>query len=430
VRLLAKPNQIDIQYSKIIAFSKKTSKSKEIHRMKKSLLALAALSSFAASTTYAQSSVTLYGVVDAGITFNNNSGGHQEYRQSGGAMQGNRFGLRGTEDLGGGLKALFVLENGFAVESGKLGQGGSEFGRQAFVGLSSDKYGKLTLGRQYDSVVDMVGSLASGSQWAGHTGAHPGDLDNLNNRNRVNNAIKYTSANYAGLTFTGLYSLGGVAGDYSRNQIFSVGAGYANGPLTLGVGYLNVRDPNYSFFGNNPDGRSATSPKSNNMTAGSNPSPVYGGYASANTQQVVSAGGAYTYGAATLGATYSNVQFKNLGAVGGNGLNPSDFSGTATFNNAEVNFKYQLTPMLLAGIAYQYTQGPSMPAGDRAKYHQVNVGTDYFLSKRTDVYLIGVWQHASGYDSTNTKAVASINGMTPSSTQNQVVTTVGIRHKF
>lgn len=398
--------------------------------MKKSLFALAALSSFTANT-YAQSSVTLYGVVDAGITLNNNSGGRQEYRQSSGSMQGNRFGLRGAEDLGGGLKALFVLENGFAIETGRLGQGGSEFGRQAFVGLSSDKYGKLTLGRQYDSVVDMVGPLASGSQWAGYAGAHPGDLDNLNNRHRVNNAIKYTSANYAGLTFTGLYSLGGIAGDYSRSQIFSVGAGYANGPLKLGVGYLNARDPNYSLFGNNPDGRTAAnSASSNNMRTDGKLSPIYGGYASANTQQVISAGGAYTFGAATVGATYSNVQFKNLGAVGGTDLNSNDFAGTATFNNAEVNFKYQLTPMLLAGIAYHYTQGPSMPSGSRAKYHQINAGADYFLSKRTDVYWLAAWQHASGYDSTNTPAVASINGVSPSNTQNQVVASVGIRHKF
>ncbi len=240
-------------------------------------------------------------------------------------MQGNRFGLRGSEDLSGAWKALFVLENGFVVESGKLGQGGSEFGRQAFVGLSSDAYGKLTLGRQYDSVVDMVGALESGSQWAGYTGAHPGDLGNMNNRNRVNNAVKYTSPNFGGL-----------------------------------------------------------------------PPPVV--------------------------MLFDETAFVNL--------NPNSFAGTATFNNAEVNFKYQLTPMLLAGVAYQYTHGPSMPAGSGARCHQVNVGADYFLSKRTDVYLIGAWQHASGYDSTNTKAVAAINGVTPSNTQNQVVTTVGIRHKF
>ena len=73
----------------------------------------------------------------------------------------------------------------------------------------------------------------------------------MNNSNRVNNAVKYTSANYAGFTFGGLYSLGGVAGQFNRNQIWSVGVGYTQGPLQLGAGYLNVKDPNFSFFGNN-----------------------------------------------------------------------------------------------------------------------------------------------------------------------------------
>ena len=80
--------------------------------MKKSLLALAALGTFA-GVAHAQSSVTLYGIVDAGFAYNNNSGGQKLYATSAGNLQGDRWGLRGTEDLGGGLKALFVLENGF-----------------------------------------------------------------------------------------------------------------------------------------------------------------------------------------------------------------------------------------------------------------------------------------------------------------------------
>ena len=113
--------------------------------MKKSLLALAALGTFA-GVAHAQSSVTLYGIVDAGFAYNNNSGGHKLYETSAGNLQGDRWGLRGTEDLGGGLKALFVLENGFNAFSGKLGQGGDEFGRQAYVGLSS-QFGTVTLGQ-------------------------------------------------------------------------------------------------------------------------------------------------------------------------------------------------------------------------------------------------------------------------------------------
>jgi len=384
--------------------------------MKKSLLALAALGTFAGAAQ-AQSSVTLYGIIDAGFVFNNNSAGHQLYSLNSGNLQGSRWGLRGTEDLGGGLKAVFVLENGFNVMNGRLGQGGDEFGRQAFVGLSTSQFGTVTLGRQYDSVVDYTGALEVGSQWATYFGAHPGDLDNMNNSNRANNSIKYSSANYSGLTFGGLYSLGGVAGQSGRNQIWSAGVGYAQGPLQLGAAYLNIRDPNFSFYGNN----ATSSAVASNMSG----SRVYSGYASARTQEVISAGAAYTFGAATVGATYSNTAFKDLG--GEAGLNPLGYSGSARFHNAEVNFKYQLTPALLLGVAYDYTHGYG--AND-AKYHQAMLGTDYFLSKRTDFYVAGVYQHAIGTDSTNTAAVANINGLSPSSTSNQVAAIVGIRHKF
>jgi predicted porin len=389
--------------------------------MKKSLLALAALGAFA-GVAHAQSSVTLYGIIDVGINMNTNSGGAHKYDMSSGVMQGSRFGLRGTEDLGGGLKALFVLENGFDLTNGKLGQGGLMFGRQAYVGLSS-QFGTVTLGRQYDSVVDYVGPMEAGDQWGGYIAAHPGDIDNFNNAYRTNNTIKYTSANYNGLTFGGTYSLGGIAGNITGNQIWSLGAGYNNGPLQLGVGYLNARTPAASggIFNN---GGSALAP------AAAVSSPVYAGFSSANTYQVIGAGGAYTFGAATIGLTYSNIRFGNLGKTFA-----SPFTGqSATFNNGEVNFKYQLTPALLVGAAYDYTRGAQIDGASRAQYHQGAVGVDYFLSKRTDVYLIGVYQHALGETVTAGGAVvdatAGINGLTGSSTANQFTARVGIRHKF
>jgi len=391
--------------------------------MKKSLLALAALGVFTGA--HAQSSVTLYGVVDAGIAYTNNVGGQHNFFTSSGNLQGSRWGLRGKEDLGGGLTALFVLENGFNVFNGTLGQGGDMFGRQAYVGLSSSQFGTVTLGRQYDSVVDYTGPLEVGSQWGSYFAAHPADLDNMNNTNRVNNAIKFTSANYAGFTFGGLYSLGGNAGQFNRNQIWSIGAGYANGPLQLGAGYLNVKDPNYSFWGNNANSRSTTTtPSASNFPS----SRVISGFASAHTLEVIAVAGAYTFGAATFGATYSNTQYKDVGTESGAGLNPVGYKGgSGKFHNAELNFKYQLTPSLLLGAAYDYTKGYGL---SDAKYHQAMLGADYFLSKRTDVYVDGVYQHASGTDSTQHAAVANINQLSPSSTSNQVAAVVGIRHKF
>jgi len=395
--------------------------------MKKSLLALAALGAFA-GVAHAQSSVTLYGIIDEGFNINTNANGKHLYNLSSGVLQGSRFGLRGTEDLGGGLKAIFVLENGFDVNTGKLGQGGLMFGRQAYVGLSTSQFGTVTLGRQYDSVVDYVGPLEAGDQWGGSIAAHPSDLDNFNNSFRTNNTVKYTSANYGGLTFGGTYSFGGQAGNFSQNQIWSLGAGYNNGPLVLGVGYLNARSPaNAGGLFNTPATPSAASGAVATGLA-------YAGFASANTYQVIGAGGAYTFGAATIGATYSNIRFGNLASTYSTaGL--AQFKGqSATFNNAELNFKYQLTPALLVGAAYDYTRGVEIAGASRAQYHQGAVGVDYFLSKRTDVYVTGVYQHALGdtLDATGKviAANAAIASITPSANQNQFTARIGIRHKF
>ena len=146
--------------------------------MKQSLLALAALSAFA-GMAHAQSSVTLYGIIDQGINLITNvrtaAGSAHLYNMSSGVMQGSRWGLRGVEDLGGGLKAIVTLENGFDLGSGALGQGGLLFGRQAYLGLSGPEFGALTLGRQYDSVVDYIGPLVAADQWCGYIGAKPGD---------------------------------------------------------------------------------------------------------------------------------------------------------------------------------------------------------------------------------------------------------------
>jgi predicted porin len=89
-----------------------------------------------------------------------------------------------------------------------------------------------------------------------------------------------------------------------------------------------------------------------------------------------------------------------------------------------------LTPALVLGAAYDYTRLASFNGHGGAHYNQGALGADYFLSKRTDVYLIGVYQHATGVDSTGKTAVAAINGLSASSNSNQFTARVGIRHKF
>ncbi|MBK3787211.1 porin, partial [Paraburkholderia aspalathi] len=247
----------------------------------------------------------------------------------------------------------------------------------------------------------------------------------FNNAYRTNNTVKFTSANYNGLTFGGTYSFGGIAGNFTENQIWSLGAGYNNGPLVLGVGYLNARTPAASGGLFNNGGQSPL-PAASAAVA----SPVYVGFSSANTYQVIGAGGAYTFGAATVGLTYSNIRFGNLGKTFA-----SPYAGQSkTVQNAEVNFKYQLTPALLVGAAYDYTRGAEITGASRAQYHQGALGVDYFLSKRTDVYLTGVYQHALGETlnaaGNTVDATAAINNLPGSSSQNQFTARVGIRHKF
>ncbi|MFM0662286.1 porin [Paraburkholderia sediminicola] len=394
---------------------------------------------------HAQSSVTLFGVIDVGINYINNARtgrsngaltGHSQYTmQDGGAggISGSRWGLRGVEDLGGGLSAAFQLENGFSINSGTLGQGGAEFGRQAWMGLKSTQYGMLTLGRQYDSLVNFVQPYTSGAVWAGYMGFHPGDVDNLGNTRRINNTVRYTSPTIAGFTLGGTYSLGGVTGSVSERAVYSIGGSFARGPVSLGAAYLNARNPNYSFYGTNPSAGTALT--SNNLgSAGSATSaqsyPTYAGYASARTLQIIAAGGSYTLGAVTFGVNYSNTQFKHLGDTADSGPDPYGYTGTATFNSAEANVSYRFTPSLLGGVAYDYTHVSGSDGRSGALYHQASAGLDYFFTKRTDVYGIVVYQRASGTDSLNQPAVAAIAGQTPSSNNHQVAVRLGLRHKF
>jgi predicted porin len=396
--------------------------------MKKSTIALVVLGTLA-GTAHAQSSVTLYGIIDEGFDMiSNNKGGHQ-YQLAGSVMQGNRWGLTGAEDLGGGMKAVFLLENGFNGNSGALSQNGLLFGRQAWVGLATP-YGTVTLGRQYDSVFDYAAPLAAGQLGGGVYGAHPGDLDNSNIDYHDNNTIKYASPNYSGLKFGGTYSLGGTAGNFTNNQIWSLGASYNRGPVALGAAYLNARNPGTGMFST-----AASSLPETLMT------PIYSGFMSANTFQLIDFGGAYTLGPATLGVTYTNAKFMDLGSnpmpTGAKGPAGGYTTGsTATFNDVQVNVVYRISPGLQLLLASDYVDRNSLTekngkSVDSGKYLQYDAALDYALSKRTDVYVMALYQRALGDDSTGGSAVAAITDTTAiSSNGKQFVGRVGIRHRF
>ncbi len=206
--------------------------------MKKTLLAVAA-SGALVSAAHAQSSVTLYGIIDAGIAYNNNVGKGHLFQAASGAINGTRFGMRGAEDLGGGLKAIFVLEGGFNVQNGKSAQDSRLFGRQSYVGLASGDYGSVTLGRQYDSVVDYLGPLSATGSWGGTWFAHPFDNDNLNNAFRLNNSVKYTSPVLAGFQAGAVYAFSNST-NFATNRAYSFGANYNFGALKAAAAYMQL----------------------------------------------------------------------------------------------------------------------------------------------------------------------------------------------
>lgn len=398
--------------------------------MVKKLVMLSIIASMS-TVAHAQSSATLYGVIDAGVNYvsnaravaGSNSSSGQQFALTSGPRQGSRWGLLGDEDLGEGLKAVFQLENGFTANNGAFAQGGAEFGRQAFVGLSG-RLGTVTMGRQYDFVVDFVSPLVA-NRYAGYFASHPDDLDNLNQTFRINNSLKYTSASYNGLTLGAVYGFGGVAGSLAGNQVISFGMRYVNGPVKFGAGYVDARDPNISLYGNTPSGGGAGT---NNIGANS---PVIAGYASASTLQIAAVGGSYDIGKATINLLYTNTQYQGLGDLSA-GPDPLGYRGTATFQDVELGMRYQVRPAVNVGVSYNYTRGTGAGGSGGVNYNQFNLGVDYFLSKRSDVYVLAGYQTANGHDSTSgaAPAVASFTNITPAAVNHQSVLRVGLRHQF
>ncbi|MGA7778731.1 MAG: porin [Paraburkholderia sp.] len=375
----------------------------------------------AAGAAHAQSSVTLYGVIDDSIMYVHNDGGKNLWQMQQGNLSGSRWGMKGTEDLGGGLKAIFQLEGGFDPNSGKAGQGGLLFGRQAFAGLSADQYGTVTLGRQYDPVVDMVQGLTGDNYSEFFT--TPGDVDNNDNSSRTNSAVKYVSPVWGGFQFEGMYALGGVAGSTGSGQTWSGAATYGTGPFNIAAGYIRMDNAS------TPAGRGQTATAAPGWATGATSggtfdSVINNAYASAKSIGIASVAGQYVTGPFTANIRYSNAQYKPDAYSG--------FGSTERFNVAAGFLGYNVTPAAQLGLGYTYTHG----AGDTsATYNQVSLGADYNLSKRTDVYLMGVYQHANGTQrtsatTTQTAVASAADYGFSSDSSSQEIAALGIRHKF
>jgi predicted porin len=217
--------------------------------VKKTTIAIGgALLALAAQSAFAQTSVTLYGIVDTSIRYltNANASNDSQIAMGIGPITGSRFGFKGSEDLGGGLSAVFRLENGFNVWNGQLASSNTLFNRMAYVGLSSNQYGAVTLGRQNTPLFDQLGNV--------YDPLTVGNFDQdswlpgaLGYGLRENSSVKY-NGQFGGLNVEGMYAFGGVAGSTGANNMYGLTASYTFSGLSLDAGYQQNSDANNNKF--------------------------------------------------------------------------------------------------------------------------------------------------------------------------------------
>lgn len=387
---------------------------------KKSLAAVALLGAFAGSAFAAD--VTLYGVVDEGFLYT-----HKDADKTGidavdklelksGIQAGSRWGLKGTEDLGNGLKVGFILESGFNADDGTQGVSGTMFNREASLNVMGP-FGQLSLGK--------IGAITQGTSSWGKVGAVSAfgasyGAANVGNATNVfsaptsvaDNMIAYQTPKFAGFTVYAQYSMGNsktktattatqVENKSSTDRYYALGATYANGPANL---YFAVDSFNYaSYFDVAP-----TTPKE------------------INDSLTVAFGGSYDFSVVKVfaGAQYfDEVKASSVSGIGGkNGLEISVGSNMMEGYALQASASAPLAGGTgYFGVGYvDASEADSVATGYEfdIKYYVASVGYKYDLSKRTNVY--SVLSYAKGdvdYQATNTKPSAVGFG-------------IGLRHNF
>jgi predicted porin len=338
--------------------------------MKKSLIALAVMA--AAGAASAQSSVQLYGIADVWFGSTETGVGAAKLKQIGltdGGVDGSRFGLKGSEDLGGGLKAIFTLEQGFTLDDGKLMKDAAKieqtgFNREATVGLQGN-FGTVKLGKQFNAFDDVSGAAAT---------VFDGALTPMNNvfesgafASTDNNTVKYISPAFNGFTGSASYTFGEdktATADATHN--YALSGQYANGPLALGIGYAVTEK---------------------------GPKPTWEGKATRLN-------GSYNFGVATLKASYGNV----------------DYDDNWKTKEYEIGVDYPVASNLILSAGYASSKVDNA-AGERdSNIKGFGVAAAYLLSKRTTAY-VGATQatteNAAGVDTAKTTIYA-----------------VGVKHAF
>lgn len=337
----------------------------------------------------AQSSIQMFGILDSGLTYVSNVGGHSKIAATDGIQRSNFFGIQGTEDLGGGRQAMFRLENYFSVNTGAIA--GSAFFTDTQLGIRDRSLGQLTAGRQYDFGANLVRYIACLE--CGIYVVENADLDRAAG-DHLSNTIQYKSPNYAGLTFGAMYGFGQDAtGSTNLGRSYSALVQYENGPFSGAVMTTNINGSPVSTT-------SIGAPLFFGVQTSKN-STVY-----VDQRRIFGVGASYKFGLLSAMAMYTNTRF-TLG---------SEHSTDQVFR---AGVTYLARPDVLFAFMEAYDRL------DDSRWYSSYASVSYLFSKRTRAYVDVAYQKATGAGT-----VASISQIGRSSTDKQALARVGLIHNF
>ena len=336
--------------------------------MKHTLVAAAILASFFAGSASAQSSVTVYGLLDAGLTSEHGGADGSVTKLATGVQSGSRIGFKGTEDLGNNLKVNFLLENGLDLDTGANRQG-ALFGRKAYVGLSGD-FGAVNLGLQHNPLFTALDNIDPFE--TGLTGASLNLMSVASLRTK--NSIMYETPKVKGLSAAIMVGLGEKPDSASLGRTIDFSIDYANGPLVLTLAHDKRKDSEL------------------------------------NTAKVTLLGGTYDFGPAKLHAAYET---------------DKDDAGT-DFRNYMLGVS---APVSAAGSVMASYIKKDDRTNARRGGRQLAIGYTYALSKRTNLYTSYGRINNDGAGS-NFVGDASSGGSVPLPGHNSSAFTAGMRLKF
>jgi predicted porin len=365
----------------------------------KSIYVAGALLALGSGSAMAQSSVTLYGLTDVSIQYltHANRAGDSLVRMTTGGLSQSRFGVSGTEDLGGGTAAIFRLENRFNLNNGQSDPG-LPFWNTAFVGLKSTRFGSLTMGRQSNVLANIVDRTYASNPWVPFDFAFQPEITMLGGL-WSSNMAKYT-VKLADVVGEASYAFGNTAGNTSYGSQLAVGVAYLPAaPLTAGAGYMDSRD-------------STNGSHSKSWTAG----------ASYTWQDTQFHAGYFQNRLDPGFQSYLNGPFtaQTLSA-----LKYTDFSSRRMFSLGVVQ---SFNSALRVSLNYWRTLQAGKTAHLDGNASQFELLADYNLSRRTDVYLEGNYGLYRG-DLIGAQ-IQGVNGVGTALKSTQLGLMAGIRHQF